>query len=631
MILPELQDELNSFLKELVPPKNVRFDTTQSQYGLPRHEEATQSDSDISDNYKSVFDNLSDHSTVSSIGLPLNATDDLLKALRSSLLPQLRQDIKRTDIQVQISKILETYVNNLLGEAETLEEMKLARLLQRSRHKITSKVIQEVSQDHQEAFHDARDKEKMIETERRLEEWLKAMPSEPARDEEVENAVWEALDIITDSETDDEDFVSPNPQSRVFLTKGAAFSELRDSINAMVLQREPTLHTTVSTLASRIIRGLGHGTWYSYHNLIGLARNRTEKWVMRLKKLFRPGLPFGYRRIEWQCEAEGCDTWLYGDFDNSNPGELEIFAQSLRTKKGNDSLSSLLRQRAQHYIPSETDMKFTDCIPANLNISKTAPPKTNKASSEGDVARNRDFDLTGRVVVQSINDINTEHKKFLALCINTRKNYTMLGEIDVSTILRDSDLFAHIEKKYHHLRGYKVRSLKPFLYQPVNIEFVKFALEDAHRIDIQYDPPHIPPDIEIHSRNYEYTPCPLVPLPPIPANAFLHYLQCHADEGSLRGKKWFNRLPKKLEKSLIDVRHSTEVEKDVVGWGIHIIEGPNIAWITRLTFIVVLVSGILSVCYSLATKDISSGFAIGTWMVIAWATGISALYWQWKD
>jgi len=150
-------------------------------------------------------------------------------------------------------------------------------------------------------------------------------------------------------------------------------------------------------------------------------------------------------------------------------------------------------------------------------------------------------------------------------------------------------------------------------------------------VDIRSEPPSIPPEEEVRARKYEYSPCPLIPQPPVPSKAFLHYLNFHATEGTLRGRKWFNRFPKKLERSLLDVRRTTEIEKDVIGWGVHIIEGPNLIWITLFTLIVVIISGIVSVVYSIAMNDVSGGFGIGAWIIAFWVALVTALYFQWKQ
>ena len=94
--------------------------------------------------------------------------------------------------------------------------------------------------------------------------------------------------------------------------------------------------------------------------------------------------------------------------------------------------------------------------------------------------------------------------------------------------------------------------------------------------------------------------------------------------------QWLNRLPKKLDRKLEDVRRVTPTDDDVLGWGILVIEGLNKALVTLLTFLVLLFSGFISVIYSIWRNDVSGGFAIGAYIVALWAALITALYFQWQ-
>ncbi len=133
------------------------------------------------------------------------------------------------------------------------------------------------------------------------------------------------------------------------------------------------------------------------------------------------------------------------------------------------------------------------------------------------------------------------------------------------------------------------------------------------------------------NKRYEYNPCPLTTHPAISANAFLHYMSCCSSEYSLsKGKKWFNRLPKKLEKGLEELRRSTSSDIEITGWGIHIIEGPNVAAMTLLTGIVTTLCRACSIIYSIICEDFSGKFAIGGFMVTLWASWMAALFFQWK-
>jgi hypothetical protein len=148
----------------------------------------------------------------------------------------------------------------------------------------------------------------------------------------------------------------------------------------------------------------------------------------------------------------------------------------------------------------------------------------------------------------------------------------------------------------------------------------KFSVEDSHRVDIIPKPPDCTlcaSDTDIRSRQYEPHLHTLARThPPISADAFLHYWQCHARERSLQKTKWLNRLPKKLDKRLEDLRRITPTDDD------------NKALVTLLTFLCLLLSGVISVGYSIWRNDVSGGFALGAYIVALWAASITALYFQ---
>lgn len=106
---------------------------------------------------------------------------------------------------------------------------------------------------------------------------------------------------------------------------------------------------------------------------------------------------------------------------------------------------------------------------------------------------------------------------------------------------------------------------------------------------------------------------------------------CHSERSLSQGKKWFNRLPKKLERGLEEIRRSSSADTDVMGWGIHIIEGPNIAAMTFVTSVVMLLCGIGSTVYAVIMKDVSGGFAIGAFVVALWTSSMTTLFFQWKQ
>lgn len=121
-------------------------------------------------------------------------------------------------------------------------------------------------------------------------------------------------------------------------------------------------------------------------------------------------------------------------------------------------------------------------------------------------------------------------------------------------------------------------------------------------------------------RDYNYAPVPLKPLPPMPAEVFLHYFQYGDSENVHRSSHWLQRLPKKLKARIIDAP-----EVPVWGWGIYIVEGPNrpvIFWITMVTTFASVLAAIL---WSSLHEDLQGGTALGN-LLIAMPTVVMAAF-----
>lgn len=61
---------------------------------------------------------------------------------------------------------------------------------------------------------------------------------------------------------------------------------------------------------------------------------------------------------------------------------------------------------------------------------------------------------------------------FLELCVNTGEHLIELGEIDLSRVRCDGDLFAAVRKRYHEIRGFRVRF---WLLKPKAISYVRVS------------------------------------------------------------------------------------------------------------------------------------------------------------
>ncbi|KAL8755981.1 MAG: hypothetical protein Q9184_004644 [Pyrenodesmia sp. 2 TL-2023] len=237
-------------------------------------------------------------------------------------------------------------------------------------------------------------------------------------------------------------------------------------------------------------------------------------------------------------------------------------------------------------------------------------------------------------------------ERYLELCINTGEYDVTLAEIHITTpttlITSDGQLFEEIKKRYHEHRGFLLTH-RWSLLKPTQVHFVRvrsfrprpllrvwqaddiaqFCLEDGH-VGILQTPLSLPSDQDIQSRSWEYCscPCPLKEPPPIPTNVFLHLLNSTRTHPR---STWLNRLPKKLHSSIHQLGEGPHVGWQAMGWGVHIIEGPNGRAVLALHMLLVGVSLAGAIAWSVWKSDVQGGFGIAGFAVAA----TSVLVWAW--
>lgn len=210
-------------------------------------------------------------------------------------------------------------------------------------------------------------------------------------------------------------------------------------------------------------------------------------------------------------------------------------------------------------------------------------------------------------------------RKFLELCVNTGKFHKSLGEIDITNVNCDRDLFTLTKQRYAEVRGHRSRF---FLLEPTAVEWVQFSLEERHRVGILLRPKAVPPENEVVSKHYEYAPCPLDALPPIPDNIFLHHL---TNPGPHRRPVWLRRLPKKVNDSILGSH-----DELVTGWGVHIIEGPNWLAVWQVAFCIVSTSGVFGITWSIYRSDVSGAFGVASWMTSVFTILMMVCFSKWS-
>lgn len=283
-------------------------------------------------------------------------------------------------------------------------------------------------------------------------------------------------------------------------------------------------------------------------------------------RILRPHLKASYQRLEWTCS---CGKSMWGDYskgENSPSPLTQTLPNCVSFAAGED-----IGPQQSAPNPSNRQSRSACSIPPNVSLSSTihtSPSLSSTSDHRPELAAGGDMPA------------------YFELCVNRGKDKIQLCEIlltDVKgrkVIDKDMPLFAEIRKRYD---SHRKRSLRGLLYRPHDIHFVLFGVLRAGVQTGIYDKPlAIPPPVEVTAKRYHYHECPLDPLPPMDRRTFFHYFWEHNNhpsqsENAAFQSLFFNRLPKKLGDSIFHQKGP----KLQVGWGLHIIEGPNktmLAW-----------------------------------------------------
>lgn len=99
----------------------------------------------------------------------------------------------------------------------------------------------------------------------------------------------------------------------------------------------------------------------------------------------------------------------------------------------------------------------------------------------------------------------------------------------------------------------------------------------------------LPLQNEVTSERHHYIPCPQQLDQVIPDHVFFHLFFSQIGDHLLY--KWMGRSPKKLKDNLLV--SIPESDSCIMGWGIHIDEGPDVGFIFVVSLFGIIVSGSL--------------------------------------
>ncbi|CVK85989.1 uncharacterized protein FPRN_06373 [Fusarium proliferatum] len=337
-------------------------------------------------------------------------------------------------------------------------------------------------------------------------------------------------------------------------------------------------------------------------------------------------VPPGYRRISWTCS---CGHSLAANFSNSHPLALAALENKLHGLRNSNATDA----SHQSSTPSTSSIQDThSAISIASGESRSQPSQRRKTQS------NNNGRVSSRQNIRSLD--NSERvgvPKFFELCVTVGKHSVRLGEINISSVTTDGQLFKKIWDSYREIKTSTLgATISGWFFKPSDVFFVHFGVMGRHRVGIYSKPMEIPPAKEVDEGRYHYFECPMQPLPPMPDHIFLHYLEeakqktgpqdnpaAHAEDIFL------SRLPKKLGSSIFTSR-SGLTSGITYGWGVHIVERPS-GWAKSMLGILSALICIAVFAITWMCADFDKAIGIGQYITGVLAIINAAVYFALQD
>ena len=186
------------------------------------------------------------------------------------------------------------------------------------------------------------------------------------------------------------------------------------------------------------------------------------------------------------------------------------------------------------------------------------------------------------------------------LCIPYRRTTNKMYPGMVEDVSTDNVLFYSLRSIYktareEHISFLSLRTIK-------SICFVRFEVYSQGLVDVRTTP-----DMPDESRRdeYSYHPMPADFIPPIGENHMMH-LYTYPEEAEHTGI-CLGKIPKKIE-GLAWLPIPSQGSK--VGWGLHFVEGLDVAKLWVWSFIGFMISITFGIAWSIIRNDMQSGFAV---------------------
>ena len=150
---------------------------------------------------------------------------------------------------------------------------------------------------------------------------------------------------------------------------------------------------------------------------------------------------------------------LYDDFEVAEDESIDAIREYLNSSGPASGGSSPPPLRSAPTLPPHAHVNPTGSV-AHEHGGRGSPPRQYIPVSTQRLDHN-----TSPVV--------DYHKKYFELCVNYGKWEKRLGEIDITNITTDEDLFCKIAEEYASIRGARSKALS--LLEPADIHFVRVS------------------------------------------------------------------------------------------------------------------------------------------------------------
>jgi len=163
---------------------------------------------------------------------------------------------------------------------------------------------------------------------------------------------------------------------------------------------------------------------------------------------------------------------MYGDYHSTDDAAMDRFARELQCTQRHTTADGPIAspQNASaphvHSAGSPESQSYNSSTGSILTTTLSAP---SNEESLGTLPPSQNDETTSATATGQCAPASNPNEQFFELCINTGELSIKLGEINISRVTNDRELFRAISTKYREIRGFRIRRI---LLKPRNIHFV---------------------------------------------------------------------------------------------------------------------------------------------------------------